>query len=379
MSQRQAPAAQPTCHILREDPDLTDGLEPLRRERAIQECIAPTIRIPMGHWNGKVPDSMEGGIGLLVLDGLLLRHVGIDGRFGGELLGSGDLLRPWQGENAQPTIPSTTAWRVLKPTRLAILDRAAAHRLARFPELTGHLVERALERSRNLSIAIAIVHHPRVELRLHMLLWHLADRWGQVRPDGIAIPIRIAHTLLADLIAAQRPSVSTAISELTRRGLVIPIDSGGWVLRGNPTRGTGQTTRHGARSPNAASPRMTETRGNTNQRSYYAHRVAHPQATSSDLVPSLRLHQPAPRGAARAVASTPAHKPGSPYPRAFSLASARAANATQPAGPDLCRPDLVAPQTILPRCPNSGPSRSKHKRKCSNPDTRGSTSKAHVS
>ena len=234
MSQRQAAAAQPTCHILREDPDLTDGLEPLRRERAIEECIAPTIRIPMGHWNGKVPDSMEGGIGLLVLDGLLLRHVGIDGRFGGELLGSGDLLRPWQGQNAHPTIPSTTAWRVLKPTRLAILDRAAAYRLARFPELTGHLVERALERSRNLSIAIAIVHHPRVEMRLHMLLWHLADRWGQVRPDGIAIPIRIAHTLLADLVAAQRPSVSTAISELTRRGLVVPIDGGGWVLRGNP-------------------------------------------------------------------------------------------------------------------------------------------------
>ena len=39
---------------------------------------------------------------------------------------------------------------------------------------------------------------------------------------------------------------------------------------------------------------MTETRGNTNQRSHYAHRVAHPQATSSDLVPSLRLHRPPP-------------------------------------------------------------------------------------
>ena len=67
-----------------------------------------------------------------------------------------------------------------------------------------------------------------------MLLWLLADRWGQVRPDGTAIPIRITHTLLADLVAAQRPSVSTAISELTRRGLVIPIEGGGWILRGNP-------------------------------------------------------------------------------------------------------------------------------------------------
>ena len=39
---------------------------------------------------------------------------------------------------------------------------------------------------------------------------------------------------------------------------------------------------------------MTETRGNTNQRSYHAHRGAHPQATSGDLVPSLGLHQPPP-------------------------------------------------------------------------------------
>ena len=247
-----------------------------------------------------------------------------------------------------------------------------------FQSSTGHLVERALERSRNLSIAIAIVHHPRVELRLHMLLWHLADRWGQVRPDGIAIPIRIAHTLLADLIAAQRPSVSTAISELTRRGLVIPIESGGWVLRGNPPgelvklRDT-ELDRQRGLTTNDRNP------GNTNQRSYHAHRVAHPQATSGDLVPSLRLHHP-----------PPAARPGPlRQPPHISLdhlilvpshlrAHARRTRRSRLA-PTSRRPDLVAPPTILPRCPNSGPSRSEHKRRCSNTDTRGSTSKAHVS
>jgi CRP-like cAMP-binding protein len=95
------------------------------------------------------------------------------------------------------------------------------------------LVERALERSRNLSVGIAIIHHPRVELRLQMLLWHLADRWGHVRPDGIAIPIQIPHTLLADLTAAQRPTVTTAMSELTRQGIIASLDRG-WLLRGNP-------------------------------------------------------------------------------------------------------------------------------------------------
>jgi CRP/FNR family transcriptional regulator, cyclic AMP receptor protein len=225
-------AGESICQILREDPDLGDGLAPLERTRAIDECIALTIRIPRGPWDGDVP-AEAGGIGLLVLNGLLLRRVGVNGRFGGELLGNGDLLRPWQGEELQPAIPRTTAWRVLEPSRLAVLDWAAARRIARYPELTGRLVERALERSRNLVVGIAIIHHPRVEVRLQMLFWHLADRWGHVRPDGMALPIQVPHTLLAELLAAQRPTVTTAMSELARRGLVVPMHRG-WLLRGQP-------------------------------------------------------------------------------------------------------------------------------------------------
>lgn len=227
-------AARFTCHILREDAALAGGLEPAERARAVDECVARTMRVGPGHWDGTVADDMTGGIGLLILDGLLIRRVGVDGRFGGELLGSGDLLRPWQGEDADPTMSRTTGWRVLEPTRLAILDRPAADRIARFPELTGELVARALERSRNLSMASAIVHRARVEVRLLMLLWHLAERWGRVRSDGTAVPIRLTHRMLADLVAAGRPTVSTAMSELTRRGLVMPMDRGGWVLLGNP-------------------------------------------------------------------------------------------------------------------------------------------------
>jgi CRP/FNR family transcriptional regulator, cyclic AMP receptor protein len=226
-------AAESICQILREDPDLGDELAPIQRERAVEECVAPTMRLPRGHWSGDVPDKLAGGIGLLVLNGLLLRRVGVNGRFAGELLGSGDLLRPWQDEHAHPAIPRATGWRVLEPARLAVLDQGAARRIARFPELTGRLVGRALERSRNLSLGIAIIHHPKVELRLQMLLWHLADRWGHVRPDGVAIPMHLTHTQLADLIAAQRPTVTTAMSELTRRGVIVQMPHG-WLLRGRP-------------------------------------------------------------------------------------------------------------------------------------------------
>lgn len=221
------------CHVLTEDPDLAEFIDPRHRARAEAYCVARTIRMPRGRWNVPGPDGLREGIGLLVLEGLLLRRVGIDGRFGAELLGVGDLLRPWQDEDTRTTLALTTGWKVLEPVRLAILDEAAARRFADYPELTGRLVDRALERSRNLTINMAIVHQARVNVRLHMLFWHLADRWGRVRSEGIWLPLALTHTVLADLVAARRPTVTTALTELTRLGLVFAA-GGGWLLSGEP-------------------------------------------------------------------------------------------------------------------------------------------------
>ena len=221
------------CHVLRDDPDLAEAIPPDRRQRAIEECIARRVRIARGRWTSERTDVIASGIGLLVLHGLLIRRVGIDGRFGAELLGEGDLLRPWQGQDIPPTLPRTTGWRVLQPTDVAVLDAVAAQRLARYPELFGQLVARAIERSRNLAVNMAIVHHPRVDTRLNMLLWHLADRWGRVRSDGTVVPLRLTHYVLADLVAARRPTVSASLAELAERGLVRALEDG-WLLSGDP-------------------------------------------------------------------------------------------------------------------------------------------------
>jgi CRP/FNR family transcriptional regulator, cyclic AMP receptor protein len=232
MSASEEPMAR-ICHVLREDADLAEAIPPDVRQRAIEECIAPAVRLRRGRWSGEQAGVLRDGIGLLVLEGLLIRRVGVDGRFGAELLGEGDLLRPWQGEDAQPTLPHTTGWRVLRPSRVALLDERVAHRLARYPELTGKLVGRALERSRHLAVNMAIVHHARVDVRLHMLLWHLADRWGRVATDGVIVPLPLTHTVLSDLVAARRPTVTSALSDLAKRGVVHPTDDG-WVLSGEP-------------------------------------------------------------------------------------------------------------------------------------------------
>lgn len=227
------PEGKSVCHVLRDDPELADAVAPSHRERAIEECIAAAVQLPRGDWRGMQSDALADGIGLLVLRGLLIRQVGVGGGFGAELLGDGDLLRPWPGEDASAALEHTTGWRVLEPTRVAVLDRRTAARFARYPDLTGRLVSRALERAWNLVVNMAIVQQARVHVRLHMLLWHLANRWGYVTPEGVVLPLRLTHSVLAELVAARRPTVSTMLTKLSEEELVVPQDRG-WLLRGSP-------------------------------------------------------------------------------------------------------------------------------------------------
>lgn len=161
----------------------------------------------------------------------MIRRTGLDGRFGAELLGGGDLLRPWQDDYASPILPLQTGWTVLEPTRVAVLDDEFVQRVAHYPELGSAMVARAMRRARNLVVNMAIVHQPRVDVRLHMLFWHLAGRWGRVRPEGTVLRMRLTHAVLADLVAARRPTVTSALTELSRSGQV--RSSGDqWILLG---------------------------------------------------------------------------------------------------------------------------------------------------
>lgn len=217
--------------MLSEDSDLAESVPPSRRQRAIEECTAPLVQIRPGRWEGREA-AVADGIGVLVLDGLLIRRVGVAGRHGAELLGAGDVLVPWH-QDEQATLLWTSEWRVLEPMRGAILDDRFARLLARYPRLAARLLARVAQRARMLTVHMAIVHQARVDVRLQMLLWFLAGRWGRVRGDGVTLPIRLTHSVLADLVAARRPTVTTALNDLARQGLVRPVDDG-FLLAGQP-------------------------------------------------------------------------------------------------------------------------------------------------
>jgi CRP/FNR family transcriptional regulator, cyclic AMP receptor protein len=241
------------CHVLQEDPELADAIPVERRSQAIEECTAPELWIRPGIWGGRGSLGFRGGIGVLVLDGLMIRRVGIDGRFGAELIGEGDLLRPNE-ESVSPLLPLTTTWSIVLPTRVAALDLGFEQNVARYPELARSLIARAIQRSKNLAVNMAIVHQARVDVRLHMLLWHLAARWGKVRSDGTVLRLRLTHALLADLVAARRPTVTTALSELAKRGLV-RTDGENWVLSGEaPAEVLPSTPENARRAGDTAAP-----------------------------------------------------------------------------------------------------------------------------
>ena len=222
------------AHVLVRDPDLAGALEGERLRKAERDLIADTMVAFEGPWDPEGDaEHVRGGFGLLLLEGLVVRRVGQTGRYGAELLGPGDLMRPWEHDGEDVTLPFETSFRVIQPVLLALLDLRFAGRAAPYPEVTGALVGRAMQRSRTLAVNMAIAHYPRIDQRLLMLMWHLADRWGRVTPEGIRIPLRLTHQLLADLVASRRPSVTTALTQLVREGHISRAGDA-WVLHGEP-------------------------------------------------------------------------------------------------------------------------------------------------
>lgn len=220
--------------LLEADRELGAELDGVQAAAALEASHVEVVELAPGAWEpGAGSASISNGFGLLVLDGLLLRRVRLGDRFGVELLSNGDLLRPWEGEDAVASIVREPQWTVLHAARLAVLDIEFARRISAFPEIAAQLAGRALRRSRWFAVNMAIVQQPKVETRLHMLLWHIADRWGTVRRSGVTIPVTLPHTVLAALVAAQRPTVTTALTALERDGVLTRTNTG-WTLHGPP-------------------------------------------------------------------------------------------------------------------------------------------------
>lgn len=231
----RAPSGLPEAvRLFAHDPDLLAGIDLEIAQKLRRGAVARRLDLPCGSWS---PPSgggaLRGGLGLLVLEGLVCRSICVHGRDCPELLGAGDLLRPWEAAGSG-LIDEGSAWRVLQPTTLAILDERVTVLLSRWPSIMVALVARSTQRSRALAIQLAIAHTRQAETRLLTLFWHLADRWGRVSPQGVILPLPLTHELLGQLACLHRPTTSTALQRLVNAGRIARRADRGWMLLGQP-------------------------------------------------------------------------------------------------------------------------------------------------
>lgn len=216
--------------LLDRDPDLAGHLDESDQARAAQAATVSTFAIPAGAWK----HDGEPTWGRLILEGMLVREVHLAGQSSAELLGPGDVVMPSMTHHTDPLVPTYVTWTALEPTTIAWLGDRFAAVVHRWPVLGACLLERSERRSARLAVMQAISNLVRVDLRLHVLLWLIAERWGRVGSGGVVIPLRLTHRTLARLVGARRPTVTTAVRELASIERVVRRSDGAWLLRGGP-------------------------------------------------------------------------------------------------------------------------------------------------
>lgn len=229
-SDSRADTARATVRLLEVDRGLADALDERSRAEAEALAVADVLAVQPGTWTSELrQEGWRRGLGLLMLEGLLVREVKVKRRSFLELLGPGDLIRPWTDRPERaPSVSASPKWEVLTPARLAVLDRELGLRLSQWPELIGVLLDRAEERSRSLAVQLALRQEGRIEERLRFILWHLARRWGET--DGERVVLRLgplSPQVLGRMAATTPSSAADALRRLQERGVVERLEGGG--------------------------------------------------------------------------------------------------------------------------------------------------------
>jgi len=229
---RAPDAVPPFAYVLDADEDLAEEFEPRARFAAREVATARLIHVEPGDcdlapWLAAVGH----GPGLLILEGLIAIETHLAGRTVSELVGAGDLLQP-DAPRLDEILDRSVSWRALWLSRMALLNEEFAVRVRPWPQISRALLRRAERRAADLAELRAISSHPRLEVRLSLLLWHLAARWGRVERSGLRLVLPLTHRLLGQLVAAERPSISHALRRLADAGLITGC-AGDWHLRGS--------------------------------------------------------------------------------------------------------------------------------------------------
>ena len=177
-------------------------------------------------------------MGFLILEGTMMRTVGILDGAAVELLGKGDLLLTRSSGGEWASVPQAADLDVLEAGRIAVLDAEFHQRTLSTPSIAAQLLTRATQRTCSSMLQLALTRVRSLSARLLIVLWHLADRWGRWERGAIVVPLALTHEQLAMLISVRREAVTkTALPELIESGRVSRRPGGGFGLHGPAPQG----------------------------------------------------------------------------------------------------------------------------------------------
>lgn len=214
--------------LLRLDRGLRAAVPDEELAAAERFLTAPYRALEPGTWAVPTIAADAEPFAALLVEGLVTHETTIAGRRTADLLGPGDVFRPWREFDA--AIPGTSRWASSTTTLVAVLDTRFIAAARRWPRLYRVVHDRMADQLDRAAARTAIMGLPRVEQRVLGLFWQLAERWGKVHPEGVVLDLALTHELIGQLVGAQRPTVSLAIRALADDGLLQRTAEGGWLL-----------------------------------------------------------------------------------------------------------------------------------------------------
>ena len=196
-------------------------------------CSSPAATpLPAGPWADPQLARVGGAhLGLLVLDGLLAHETVMEDTVSTHLLGQGDIARPWQADDPGQLLRAERRWTVLVAGEWSRCStRASAPRSA--------ATRRCTRRSSTASPSrCSGWRSPRPSAASPASTGGCSRSSGTSRSAGAGWRRRacrcrcnLAHGVLADLVGARRPTVSTALGKLATRGELVRLPDGSWLL-----------------------------------------------------------------------------------------------------------------------------------------------------
>lgn len=211
-----------SLRLLDAEPELAGALGGPALDAARQQVVVPALELNATAWTP--PTRAQRSLALLVVRGLVIQDHVAFGRPHLQLFGPGDLIDP------RALVERAGGWRALVPATVAVIDARLLAATRRWPQLFGALTSRIFDSQHEQHMLAGMAMLPRVEDRLLTLLCHLAERWGQVTPDGVALQLPMTHEMLGRMVGARRPTVSLAITDLTARDRLKRLEDGRWLL-----------------------------------------------------------------------------------------------------------------------------------------------------